>query len=279
MTLTRRYIDDIFMTTNESVNRITKELERAQNKDVNIKIDYKIDVSVNYLDVNITNEDGRLRTSIYHKSAAEPYILPYTSDHPHHIHRNIPYAALLRAARVCSNVEDFDAERVHIDLSLLLNDYSPKFITRRIDRFFTINYAISVFDQTRYQHLHQTLLNQATRREKQLAIMTNNPIESPVVLEERRWDANQMYPRYLFDRGHSIQLPKQFRQWWNDFYKSPGSPVRQVTIRLVADTNKTLEQLFVRKKPARNFLTKFEPIENGNQQLKSVTCNNLERFH
>ena len=62
----------------------------------NIKINYQIDISVDFLDVTITNENGLLRTSIYHKPAAEPYILPYTSTHPRHIHRNIPYAALLQ---------------------------------------------------------------------------------------------------------------------------------------------------------------------------------------
>ncbi|CAF4155603.1 unnamed protein product, partial [Rotaria sordida] len=39
-------------------------------------------------------------------------------------------AALLRAARICSNVEDFDMERIRIDLSLLLNEYPPSFISK-----------------------------------------------------------------------------------------------------------------------------------------------------
>ncbi|CAF1153797.1 unnamed protein product [Rotaria sordida] len=91
-----RYIDDIFMSTNETMDDIKTVLERAATKDVNIKINYQIDTSVDFLDVSIMNEVGRLRTTIYHKPAAEPYILPYKSDHPRHSHRNIPYGALLR---------------------------------------------------------------------------------------------------------------------------------------------------------------------------------------
>src|SRR5690349_9693184 len=98
------------MTTNETINDISMVLKTAANKDINIKIDSKIGTSVHFLDVTITNEYGQLRTSIFHKPTAEPYILPYMSDHPHHIHRNIPYAALLQAARICSDVSDFDAE-------------------------------------------------------------------------------------------------------------------------------------------------------------------------
>lgn len=61
---------------------ITEQLERASVKDTNTMIEYCIAASVDFLDVNISNEIGRLRTSVYHKSAAEPYILPFTSDHP-----------------------------------------------------------------------------------------------------------------------------------------------------------------------------------------------------
>ena len=145
------------MTTNESLGEITAQLKRAGNKDVNIKIVYHIATSVDFLDVTISNENGRLRTSVYHKSAAEPYILPFTSDHPRHIHHNIPYAALLRAARLCSNVEDFYAGCVRLDVSQLLNDYPPGFISKHTDRFFRVYNAMSVLnvhDEHVYHRLH-----------------------------------------------------------------------------------------------------------------------------
>ncbi len=50
---------------------------------MNIEIDYTIDTSVNYLDVMIINENSHLKTCVYHKPTAEPYYLPYKSDHPH----------------------------------------------------------------------------------------------------------------------------------------------------------------------------------------------------
>ncbi len=88
--LSDRYIDDIFMTTNQTIEEINVKLEEAKKKDINIKIESTISTSVHFLDVTITNANGQLRTSIYHKPTTEPYILPCTSDHPHHIHRNIP---------------------------------------------------------------------------------------------------------------------------------------------------------------------------------------------
>ena len=52
------------MTSNETINNIREESERMTTKDINIKIEYEIDTSVNFLDVTIMNENGRLKTSI-----------------------------------------------------------------------------------------------------------------------------------------------------------------------------------------------------------------------
>ncbi|CAF1607606.1 unnamed protein product, partial [Didymodactylos carnosus] len=255
------YINDIFMTTNKTIDEIHFELEKAKNKDINIKIEPKISTSVHFLDVTITNDNGQLRTSIFHKPTAEPCILPYTSDHPRHIHRNIPYAALLRAARICSHVNDFNSECTRIDISLLLNSYPPHFITQHFNRFFHLNNAMPVFNHLNehlYSRLHQNLLYQPTRRDKQLQIMTQDPIRTPVVLQEKIWNRKLMFPRYLFDTGLTINFRKEFSKWWKAFYAFPGSPVEQVKVRLIANTNRTLENMFIHKKLPREMLTKME---------------------
>src|SRR4051794_15867654 len=129
------------MTTNQTNKEINGELENARHKDMNIKIEATISTSVHFLDVIITNGNRQLRTSIFHKPTAEPYILPYASDHPRHIHRNIPYATLLCAARICSHVDDFNSECIRIDISLLLNGYPTNFISKKFNQFFHFNDA------------------------------------------------------------------------------------------------------------------------------------------
>ena len=261
------------MTSNESMNVITKQLDTAATKDINIKINHDINTSVNFLDVTITNEQGQLRTSVYHKSAAEPYILPYTSDHPRHIHRNIPYAALLRSARLCSSVEDFDAECIRLDVSLLLTDYPPTFIEEQTDRFSRLNQAMLVKNELNpvaYQRLHQTALNRKTRREVTVIELTQDPVRSPDVLQPKRWDTSVMYPRYTFDRAYTVHLHDRFHKWWNHFYRYPGSPVRLVKVNLTASVNSTLEQKLIHKKPPKHVLTinKSDTTTSENQQNK-----------
>ncbi|CAF2934840.1 unnamed protein product [Rotaria sp. Silwood2] len=95
------------MTTNLSKDEILKVLDETIKTDSNIKITTTISQSLDYLNVTIQDNNGDLKTSIYHKSASEPYILPYESDHPRDVHVNIINNALLRAARMCSTVEDF----------------------------------------------------------------------------------------------------------------------------------------------------------------------------
>lgn len=249
------------MTTNETMDNIRHEIERAAHKDVNIQINYEIDSSVNFLDVQIINQDGRLKTTVYHKPAAEPYVLPYQSDHPKHIHRNIPYAGILRAARICSDLDDFNKEIVRMDLSLLLNCYPPNFIRTQFHRLFhrtSNDYLSKPMDETTYRCLHRTLLNQPTRRETQLNRMMHDPIIHPTVLQPKVWDRKVMYPRYLFDSSRSLEMKQKFFEWWKEHYAYAGTPVSDVKVRLVPGTQRILEAFLILKKPSKQLLQKLD---------------------
>ncbi|CAF1440339.1 unnamed protein product [Rotaria sp. Silwood1] len=256
-----RYTDDIFMTTNENIHAIKMQLEKASNRDTNIQINYEINTSVNFLDVTINNENGHLKTCLYRKTTAEPNILPYTSSHPPHVHRNIPFAALLRAARICSDVHDFNRERIRIDLSLLLNNYPRNFIRKQFNRFFQVNNAIPVLDEWNsqvYHRLHEQLFHQPTRREKQLQAVAQDPIRSPTVFQQKTWDPNIMYPRYVFDSSTSTDFQKRFYKWWRLYYANAASPLTNIKVRLGAMANQTLEAFLIRKKPPKAILTRME---------------------
>jgi len=76
---------------------------------------------VSFLDVFLENKNGVLATSVYHKEAAEPYLVPFNSDHPRHIFKNIIDTALLRAMRSSSTLTAFNKEQRSIKLMLLYN--------------------------------------------------------------------------------------------------------------------------------------------------------------
>ena len=198
----------------------------------------------------------------FYKPTTEPYILPYTSDSPHHVRCNVPYAPWLRAARICSHANDFDSECIRIDMSLLLNHYPSNFITQQFHRFFRFNNAMPVLAQLNqevYHRLYKQSLYQLTRRKKQLGSMIQVPVRNPMVLQPKIWNSDMMYPRYLFDTGLTAHLPKQIYTWQKTYYGFSGSPVENVKVRIVSNINRTLESFLVCKKPPREILTKMEP--------------------
>jgi hypothetical protein len=97
--LIQRYIDDIFFTLNQSLDAINQMLNEANNSHPNIKLVRQLGTTVSFLDVLLKNQNGVLATSVSRKEAAEPYIVPFKSDHPRHVFNNIIDGALLRAMR------------------------------------------------------------------------------------------------------------------------------------------------------------------------------------
>jgi hypothetical protein len=115
------YIDDVFFTTNEHLEKINQMLDEANSSHPNIKLVRQIGTSVSFLDLFIENKNSTLKTSVFHKQAAEPYIVPFKSDHPRQIFNNVIDAPLKRAVRYSSTLSAFHAERRSIKLMLLYN--------------------------------------------------------------------------------------------------------------------------------------------------------------
>ena len=260
------------MTSNMLVDDIRAKLDWMNKKDEkHIHITYSVGFKVEFLDVNIENSNGSLITSVFHKPAAEPYVLPFGSDHPRHVHINIPYEALLRAARLCSNVDTFDKERLKIEMILLLNGYPPKFIKHHFNRFFRLNKVMSVFtllDATQYEILHQKLLYLPTRREKKChRTRTNNEDigggaerlnETNDPDTKKQWNRKILMLPHTFESGPLLEFKHEFRKLWAKHYVYKGSLMKDVRLMITALSNPSLNDLLVHKKPSRSLLTKME---------------------
>jgi hypothetical protein len=103
------------------LDTINSMLDEANRIHPNIKLIRQIGRSVPFLDVFIENKNGVLATSVYHKAAAEPYIVPFKSDHSRHVFKNIIDVALMRAVRYSSTLSAFNDEQRSIKLMFLYN--------------------------------------------------------------------------------------------------------------------------------------------------------------
>ena len=262
------------MTSNMSVDAIHAQLDAMNKQDeAHIHITYAVGLSVEFLDVHVENSNGSLKTFVYHKPAAEPYVLPYSSDHPRHIHINIPYEALLSAARYCSDVYAFDKERLAIEMILLLNGYPPRFVKHHFDRFFRLNQVMEVFtelDAKQYKQLHQKLLYLPTRREKKFRRLSSDKSSEQLYANSDKhaitqWNKKILLLPHTFESGPLMEFKREFRKLWAKYYVYKGSIVKDVRLMITTLSNPSLNDLLVRKKPSQSLLTKMESLSSPEQ--------------
>jgi hypothetical protein len=269
------------MSSNMSVEAIHVKLDSMNQKDEkNIKTTYSVGFKVEFLDVYIENCNGTLVTSVSHKPAAEPYVLPYSSDHPRHIQINISYEALLRAARLCSHVHALNKERLGIEMIVLLNGYPQRFIKRHVDRFFRVHQVVQVFtelDPLQYDKFHQKVLYLPTRREKKYQRRTSDEnsehlYDNDERLATKQWNKKILMFPHTYESGPLLDFKREFRKLWAKSYAFKGSVMKDVRLVITILSNPSLNDLLVHKKPSRSLLAKMgtssssSEIEDGQEQ-------------
>lgn len=249
------------MTTNWSLDQIKARLNIANEQDENIRITHTIGSTVEFLDVLVENNHGQLQTSVFHKPAAESYILPFLSDHPRHIHSSTIKSQLLRAARLCSHVEAFDNERVNIEFTLLLNGYPPKFIAYHFKQFFQKNNVLSLMerlDKVIYVELHRQLLAQPSRRERQQQQQQQN-IASNGNQQQVPNNNTDIFVHFTFESGPMLNFKRELKNLWEKHYIQNNPKNKNICLKIGTRTNKSLNQLLVKKKPPKAMLMNVVP--------------------
>ncbi len=123
-----RYHDMIIMTWNPPIEKLQPLFHELNQKDSNIRIITTIGYSVDFLGIHIENRKGRLYTRVYHDQSLPRFVLPYVINHPRLFYRKWYRWALNRAICYSTSINDFDRERLYIELTLLTHGYSLDFI-------------------------------------------------------------------------------------------------------------------------------------------------------
>jgi hypothetical protein len=219
-----RYIDDIFIIINWPNRHFLKQVDRWNNLDKNITITANISHQVNFLDLQIENQDGNLITSVYHKPSYQPYYLPFNSIHPLHMKQNIPFTMLLRAIRYCSKFQSYLDERGKLRMDLLVNKYPIKLVDQQFNRMlqkFNINEPLTMYN---YDTLRQRVID--------------TPYKEKVPID---------YTKTLFAHftycSNMTTFPKKFHTLWNKYFEH--SPINEVTPILGTRNVKNLQRQLV----------------------------------
>ncbi|CAM4846375.1 unnamed protein product [Rotaria magnacalcarata] len=275
-----RYIDDIFMTWNRSEEELRKFLDDVNTWHPNIKLDYKIGNSLPFLDVQLTNHNGILSTSVYHKSAAEPYVIPFTSDHPRHVFINIIQTCLARAVRYSSTFEAFNYERHYIKLMLLYNDYPSTFIENEFHKYFSEYISKSPFlplidEEQKYFRMRKEILGQPTPQQSKVAMsaaladIDNDPPDDdekqqlnpdPKKSEENISNINQKFFTHLTCEKRFKTCKRDMHQVYHETFKDTPAMYTKLIFgnRIRRQTHNEL----IHKRPNKKLLQNTTIIKN-----------------
>ncbi|CAF3991457.1 unnamed protein product, partial [Rotaria magnacalcarata] len=281
-----RYIDDIFMTWNKSENELRNLLDTANSWHPNIKLEYKVSKSLPFLDVLLTNSNGILLTSVYHKPAAEPYVVPFSSDHPRHVFNNVVQTSLARAVRYCSTLEAFNHEQRYIQLALLYNGYPSTFIDREFQKFFfgyisSTSFLPIIDDEKQFLKMHRKLLDQPTLSQSQAAFSAamadidndqtdetvNESKESKNYNDESKQHCNdKLIIHYTHEkRIHSFK--KQMHRIYEHVFNN--TPVSHVKMIVGNRNRQDAKRELIRKRPKQSLLQN-KPIKRRRKKTKKI---------
>jgi hypothetical protein len=150
-----RHFDEIFLTWNESQDALDRFIHRMNVKNSSIQVQSTIGTDIDYREAHIRflcdddDPEMELETKVNHESKVEPYALPYVYDHPPDQYSTLIRAAMIRAARCCSDIYEFQKEWQYIELSFNINNFPIGFINEHITVFF-LEFNMEEFDHTMY---------------------------------------------------------------------------------------------------------------------------------
>ncbi|CAF4455542.1 unnamed protein product [Rotaria socialis] len=154
--------NQLFFTWNETEDELHALLKMVASQDPNVIFDFEIGRRIPFLEAAIDKYEGELATTIYHNPKRQKYTLPYAINNAKLAHSHWLRSALIRAARYCTSVYEFDFERISLEVACLANGYSLEFVEKRVNHFYTFFDATSLrqsLDQNVYEKLRLRLFN------------------------------------------------------------------------------------------------------------------------
>lgn len=205
--------------------------------------------SVDFLQAYVENRKSVLYTRVYRDPKAQKYTLPYVNQHAKIEHSHWVRSSLIQAVRYCTSVDDFNQERIYLEMTLLANGYTLEFVERRINHFFHHFNATSlrrVQDQQAYNRLRHQMFNFLSEQNRQLNAE-----------EEAKNKKLYVQIQYPYQYGSREAFEKQCRQLLsNHFSARLKIPSNRMNIVLMAQQPYSLNALLSQQKPCHHIFDK-----------------------
>ena len=134
--LWKRYIDDVFSLFKGDQTQL-EDLVNWLNSLMPgiVKFTYNFSTEkVEFLDLEVMIENGKLETNLYIKPTNLQLYLDYFSNHPEHCKRGIIYSQALRIVERCSKLVDTEKHLSNLEEKLTERNYPKELILENFDK-------------------------------------------------------------------------------------------------------------------------------------------------
>ncbi|CAF3572915.1 unnamed protein product [Rotaria socialis] len=223
-----------------------------------------------------------LSTSVYHKPGAEPYVVPFISDHPRHVFDNIIQTSLRRAIKYSSTFQLFNDERRYIKSTFLYNGYPSTFIDKTFRKFFSGYISSRSFlpfldEERQFLQMRIALSGQPSRKQSQVemriaTVTTDNNYlfeesdkkQEFTIQENKKQNEfqNKLIIHYTHEKRFNTRKHDLHRIFQETFANTPIIETKLI----VGNRNRknTMKEL-IRKRPRQTIL-KNKPRANENRE-------------
>ena len=129
-----RFIDNVFGVWLPGEAALLRFIAHANSAHPDISFTYRYGESVDFLDTLVTQSGSGLSTDLFTKAADTHQYLLLTSNHPPHVHRNLPYSLGLRLLTIVSDRATLQRRLEELALFLKQRDYQPALIAEKFQR-------------------------------------------------------------------------------------------------------------------------------------------------
>ena len=134
-----RYIDDIFFIWTHGTEELERFLEMCNRFHHSIKFTTESSTTeIPFLDVLVCISDGVLHTDLYSKPTDSHQFLHWTSCHPKHTKRSLPYGLAFRLNQICSTSDKLQLRTTELTGFLKQRGYSSRLINTQINKALSI---------------------------------------------------------------------------------------------------------------------------------------------
>jgi hypothetical protein len=197
-----RYHDIGFLTWYDAIDKIQACFNELNEEYPDIQITTSIGRHIHFLNAYIENRKDVLYSRVHRDPFLQPFLLPYATGHPRLIHRQWLRFILIRAGLYCSSWEDFNEERLYIELIFLANGYSLDFVQYHLQQFFTRFNPVEL----------RITLNRWTYASFRMRLFRYLNQQRQEELENKNPKLIQLF--YLFDWGSRYVFNQKFVELW-----------------------------------------------------------------